>query len=494
MQLPNPVLPGFNPDPSVVRVGDTYYLVTSSFEYMPGIPVYTSTDFQSWTQIGNVITSEAQGGLAQVATNHGVWAPTIRYFHGLFYVIVTIVGGRGCVVFTATDPAGPWSEGTVIAVPGIDPDVAWDAGGVAIVTYSAYTEPMDAVPGHGGIRQVDVDLESGGLLSPHRQLWSGSGLQFPEAPHLYERDGAWYLLIAEGGTERGHGVSIARADNARGPFEPGPSNPFCSASGTNRPIQNTGHADLIELPDGQAAMLLLGVRPLGGSYGFSPLGRESFLTTLTWVNGWPVAAPVMPGADVVAQVEALDFATGLDPAWLAVRRSPEEFVDLVSAPGALVLQGDGSDLSSPRPVFLGRRQRFHYGSMWASLVADAGRGGIGVRMSEDAYFCVDAHDDGHETIVRATARIPGFEQLGEAILPSGPLELGLEFSPPDAAGPSDYISLLARGAYGGDAVELARVDGRFLSAEALGSFTGRVAGLYATEGRVRFAGLTCIKT
>jgi len=136
----NPLLPGFNPDPSIVRADDAYYLVTSTFEYLPGIPVYRSTDLVEWTQIGNVATRPEQVELKEVPTPGGVWAPTIRYRDGVFYVIVTVMlGGRGCVVFTATDPAGPWSDGTPIpAVDGIDPDLAWDDDGTAYVTFAGF--------------------------------------------------------------------------------------------------------------------------------------------------------------------------------------------------------------------------------------------------------------------------------------------------------------------------------------------------------------------
>lgn len=486
---PNPILPGFHPDPSIVRVDGQYYLVTSTFEYLPGIPVYTSADLKEWTQIGNVIVTDAQGALGDVVTNHGVWAPTIRFRDGLYYVIVTIVGGRGCVVFTASNPAGPWSEGVELAVPGIDPDVAWDSDGVAIVTYSAYSEPMDGVPGHGGIRQVDADLATGRLLSEHRQLWSGTGLQFPEAPHLYEREGLWYLLIAEGGTERGHGVSIARGDNPRGPFTSGPNNPICSASATDRPIQNTGHADLIDLPDGSSGLVLLGVRPLGGNYGFSPLGRESFFTSVEWRDGWPVAEPVREGLDVVAETEHFTFDQPLDDGWLAVRRLPRGFASHQPLTGELCLHGEGTDLAAQAPAFVGRRQRFHYGSVSTVCSVDAGRGGLGVRMAPDAFIEVDAEVVDNQTVVRARAVVPGFERAAEERLPIGRVELGLTFERPNSAGPSDIVRIFAR-TDDGKQQELLMVDGRYLSAEALSSFTGRVTGLYAVSGLPRFSSLT----
>ena len=137
-----------------------------------------------------------------------------------------------------------------------------------------------------------VDLAAGKALEEPRALWSGTGLKFPEAPHVYRHGEYWYLLIAEGGTERGHGVSVARGPSPEGPFEGHPANPVLSARSTSRPIQNTGHADLVETPDGGTALVLLGVRPLGATVAFSPLGRETFLTDVDWVDGWPQPEPV----------------------------------------------------------------------------------------------------------------------------------------------------------------------------------------------------------
>ncbi len=176
LTLPNPLIPGFNPDPSVTRVGDVYYVATSTFEYLPGIPVYASTDLVEWTLVGNVLTRPEQAELEGVATGLGVWAPTIRHRDGVFWVIVTIAGGRGCVVFTAEHPEGPWSDGLVIeGVEGIDPDLAWDDDGTAVVTYSGLVMEGPDLGKHGGIRQVDVDLTDGSVLAGPRDLWSGTG-------------------------------------------------------------------------------------------------------------------------------------------------------------------------------------------------------------------------------------------------------------------------------------------------------------------------------
>ena len=218
----------------MVLVDGVYYLATSTFEYLPGLPIYRSTDLVEWTHIGNVATRPEQVAVDDAPTGGGVWAPTIRHRDGVFYLIVTIaMSPRGCVVFTATDPAGPWSDGTTIdGVGGIDPDLAWDEDGNAYVTYSGLVTFGEDLGKHLGIQQVRVDLEAGKAMEEPRSLWSGTGLKFPEAPHVYQRGEHWYLMIAEGGTERGHGVSFARGPSIEGPFESHPGNPLLSARST----------------------------------------------------------------------------------------------------------------------------------------------------------------------------------------------------------------------------------------------------------------------
>ncbi len=227
---PSPLLPGFHPDPSIVEVDGVYTLVTSTFEYLPGLPVHRSTDLVHWELVGHVITRPEQALLEDVPTPGGVWAPTIRHHDGVYYCIVTVMmGPRGCVVFTADDPAGPWSDGIPIpAVTGIDPDLAWDDDGTAYVTFAAF--PHD-------LQQVAVDLTTGEALDDVRAVWAGSGLYAPEGPHLYRRGDWWYLLAAEGGTDRGHAVTIARSRSPRGPFEGSPHNPVLTSRSTGFPCR-----------------------------------------------------------------------------------------------------------------------------------------------------------------------------------------------------------------------------------------------------------------
>jgi beta-xylosidase len=200
----NPVLPGFHPDPSVCRVGDEYFLVTSTFTWFPGVPIFRSRNLVDWTPIGHVLDrpSQLDLGVTHGWGSMGVYAPTLRHHDGRFFMITTNVthGGARNFFVTADDPAGPWSEPVMVGVAGIDPDLAWDADGTCWLHFSRAVD----------IARCRIDDTTGAVLDGPEPTWSGTGLQYPEAPHLYERDGTWYLMIAEGGTHEGHAVSIAR--------------------------------------------------------------------------------------------------------------------------------------------------------------------------------------------------------------------------------------------------------------------------------------------
>ena len=483
----NPAVPGFNPDPSVVRVDGTYYVVTSSFDYLPGLPVYRSDDLVDWEMIGHVATRPEQVQLDGTITNAGVYAPTIRHRDGVFYVIVSVVlSPVGCVLFTATDPAGPWSDGLTLDVNGIDPDLAWDDDGSAYVTFSGHGELTNQ---HPPILQARVDLETGALLEEPRSLWPESGRRFPEAPHVYRRGDFWYLVVAEGGTERGHGVSVARSRDLTGPFVPHPDNPVLTAAGTARKVQNTGHGDLVEAPDGGTALILLGVRPLGAMYGYSPLGRETFVTRVDWVDDWPIPAPVeltvREGVETV-QVDFADPAALEGPAWLAVGVLPTSLGAL--SDGRLVLDSGDTTLASRRPAFLGQRVRHHRTVVSTLVDATAGQGGLALRYDENHWVALEARGALDGVTVVATASISGMQQQWEASLPRGDVRLRMETLPVAGFSPEllggERIRLLAESADGD--VLLAELDGRYWSAETAASFTGRVVGLCATQGSAAF--------
>ncbi|MER6630183.1 glycoside hydrolase family 43 protein [Streptomyces sp. NPDC000987] len=483
--MANPVIPGFHPDPSVCRVGDDYYLVCSSFEYFPGIPVFHSRDLVHWTQIGNALDRPGQLRLtAGTASSGGVYAPTLRHHDGRFWLIVTNVAeGEGNMLFTSTDPAGPWSDPVRLpGVEGIDPDLAWDEDGTCWCTVA-------------GVSQVRIDPYTGETLEAPRRLWSGTpGALAPEAPHLYRVGEYWYLLIAEGGTERGHGVSIARGPAPSGPFEPCPANPVLTHRGTDRPVQNTGHADLVQGPDGSWWMVLLGVRPRGGTPGWHVLGRETFLAPVTWADGWPVvgevspALPAPPWPLVPGPVEPgrddFDLAE-LRPYWISVRDRPEEHCTTGERTGWLTLRARGGGLDDPDVVFVGRRQQHLTCRVRTRIDPAQGRGGLAVRLDEEHHYEIEAS----EGEVRVLARVgPLRTVVGSRAVPPGPVVLGLRVSdtpPRDARTGPDTLTLGVEEPDGTFTV-LGTLDGRYLSTEVAGGFTGRVIGMYASAGTVHF--------
>ncbi|WP_405015922.1 glycoside hydrolase family 43 protein [Kitasatospora sp. NBC_00070] len=479
----NPVIPGFHPDPSICRVGDDYYVVCSSFEYFPGIPVLHSRDLVNWTQIGNALDRPSQLRLpASTLSSGGLYAPTLRHHDGRFWLIVTNVAeGGGNLLFSATDPAGPWSEPTrAPGVPGIDPDLAWDEDGTCWCTVA-------------GVSQVRLDPRTGETSGEVRRLWSGTGGVAPEAPHLYRIGEYWYLMIAEGGTERGHAVSIARGPSPAGPFEPCPANPVLTHRGTGRAVQNTGHADLVQGPDGSWWMVLLGVRPQGGTPGWHVLGREIFLAPVEWADGWPVvgevttelpvpAWPLQPGPEIPARD---DFGqVELGPRWISLRERPDGLCTTKERTGWLTLRGRGS-LDTLDAVLVGRRQQ-HLECHVRTLADPAeGRGGLVVRLDEEHHYELEAADGE----VRLLARVgPLRTEVARRQVPNGPVVLGLRTGPQtprDArTGPDDLSFGIEEpdGTFAG----LGTLSGRYLSTEVAGGFTGRVIGMYAAEGTVHF--------
>ena len=491
MQVDNPVIGGFHPDPSVCRVGEDYYLVCSSFEYFPGVPVFHSRDLVSWRQIGNVLDRPSQLGLpATVDASGGIYAPTIRHHDGRFWMITTNVSGTGNFIVTSTDPAGPWSDPVQLDLPGIDPSLTWDDEGTCWCTFS-------------GVQLARIDPDTGRILDGPWPVWSGTGLQYPEAPHLYQIGDWWYLLLSEGGTHTGHSVSIARARSPRGPYEPAPVNPILSHRSTNRPVQATGHADLVQTPDGSWQMVLLGTRPRGFHPGYHVLGRETFLAPVEWVDGWPVIAPVEAGPPrrpVAAERD--DFAADrLAPMWISVRSRPDESWSLRERPGWLTLHATGPSLDRPGATFVGRRQQDPDCRVTVRVDPGTSRCGISVRIDEAHHYDLEVAAGS----VRVVARIgPVGQILAECPVPApGPLTLAVGVRSTDLLAPSVIHAGQAAGgplgvrAGGPDTISLgletddgalvlAELDGRYLSTEVCGGFTGRVIGMYVTEGSAAF--------
>lgn len=469
-----PVLPGFFPDPSICRVGDTYYLANSSFEYLPGIPLHSSTDLVTWKQIGNAYSRREQIDLRDARANAGLYAPTIRHHDGVFYLATTDITSRdeGHLIAWAKDPAGPWSVPVrTVGANGIDPDLFWDVDGTCHLTWRRFDGPEGP-----GIYSAQIDPLTGELQTTPRTLWQGvPGMSDSEGPHLYRRGDYYYNMLAQGGTWAGHSITIARSRSLDGPWEANPANPILTHRSTNLlPVESTGHGDLVERPDGSWALVYLGVRPRGMGPRFHVNGRETFLAAVEWVDDWPVVkeeafdVPRMP----TGFVEEFDDET-LDDRWISHGGVHWDYVDTTSGPGARI-----SVVEKPAEApALGVRTR---DQTWrAGIHADALES-IALRLSMDVKNWIEVSVS--EGKVRATQAIGSrVYPLSEHPLTEPVLELQIEthsFPPEDPLGHGpDLVALRVRTASG--TTELERIDGRVLSTEVTTGFTGRTIGVRA---------------
>lgn len=301
MKLKNPLLKGMYPDPSICRKGEDYYLITSSFEFFPGIPIFHSKDLVNWEQIGHVLDRPEQLNLDNLKASKGIYASTIRYKEDedLFYVITTLVqepfyyGNKNFYV-TAKDPKGPWSDPIeVIGAESIDPSLLFDGDkNYYVGNLRPYPEEPEREERYIWVQEID--LKTGILVGERkiiRERGANDGADAPEGPHIYHIGEYYYLMIAEGGTNLNHSETIFRSKSIWGPYEPNPRNPLITHRNLTRnyPINSTGHADLIQLHNGEWYAVLLASRLDGGTY--RVLGRETFALPVIWEEGWPVFSP-----------------------------------------------------------------------------------------------------------------------------------------------------------------------------------------------------------
>ena len=290
-KIRNPIIPGFYPDPSICRVGDDFYLVCSSFELYPGIPVFHSRDLANWEQIACAMTLENGFHVNANMGTGGVMAPTIRYHDGSFYIINANFGDKGNFYVTAKDPGGPWSSPHWITdIPDIDCSIFFDRDG------SCYLVSPGDDPAEDNGRAfflTPYDIKEGKACGERKKIWNSALRKAwaPEAPHIYHIGEYYYLLIAEGGTEHFHSAMIARSETIDGWYEGYRGNPVLTHRhlGLYYPIDNIGHADLVDTPDGSWYAVMLGSRILDGPH--KNFGRETFIWPVEWERGWPVFSP-----------------------------------------------------------------------------------------------------------------------------------------------------------------------------------------------------------
>lgn len=485
-QYRNPVIPGYHPDPSICRVGDDYYLVNSSFEYFPGVPLYHSRDLVNWTLVGNVLDRESQLPLKGASSWLGIYAPTLRYHDGTYYMITTNVGNGGNFMVTATNPRGPWSEPLWLEQQGIDPSLWFEDGKCYMVSNPDNT-----------IMLCQIDPATGRQLTPSKPLWRGTGGRYPEGPHIYKKDGWYYLLISEGGTELAHGLTIARSRRIEGPYEANPDNPLlthCSMAGQASQIQGTGHGDFVEASDGSWWVVFLAYRNFGGSY--HHLGRETYLAPVEWKTGqWPVVNGGQP-VDTLMSLRPLgavqrprerqlhtDLSQPLGPEWVYIQNPVTERYQR-SGEGLRLVCSPGSLTANDRPTFVGRRQES--AAIVVETTVDLRHAQPGCEAGLTVYQIHTGHAEiclcptGAKTEVVVKCRLMGVDAvLGKAEITGR--NARLRVSSDGATYRFGYV------ADGQPYRELGRIDCPLLSTEVVGGFTGAVLGLYATASEARVA-------
>ncbi|OOM70183.1 Non-reducing end alpha-L-arabinofuranosidase BoGH43B precursor [Clostridium puniceum] len=523
----NPIMPGFYPDPSICRVGEEYYMINSSFAFFPGIPIFKSTDLVNWEQIGHVLDRESQLNLDGAGYSGGIFASTIRYHEGLFYIITTNMSNGGNFIVTAKNPKGSWSDPYWIKdADGIDPSLFFDDDGKVYYTGTRTSENPEYMGDHE-IWLQEIDLNYMKLKGKSHILWKGAlkNASFVEGPHLYKINGYYYLIISEGGTEHYHSVTIARSKEILGTYEGNPGNPILTHRhlGKGYPISSAGHVDLVETQNGEWYMVALASRPYGGYY--KNLGRETFLIPVIWEDEWPIVSPGTGKIEFTYQMPNLstsfineteirdDFDKEvLDYKWNTIRTPKEQFWSLKERPGFLRLKvrtiGMLDTLSPPpfgpftnfkkegnneSPSFIGRRQQ-HINFKASTKMEfkpqnEYETGGIALIQNDNHQFRLEASIEDGQKVIRLIKCIANIN-LDFRTATFNYENIESELVHKTFSSDLVYLKVTAKGQeynfyYGSapDEMELlaGNIDGRILSSEVAGGFVGTYVGLFASS-------------
>jgi alpha-N-arabinofuranosidase len=506
-QFINPVISGYSPDPSIERVGDDYYLVTSSFVHFPGLPVYHSRDLVTWRQIGNAIDRPSQLEFNGMKVSAGLMAPAISYRDGLFYIVCT---NRKSFVVTARNPAGPWSDPSFFEFEGIDPSLFWDEDGRAWIVNNGAPKGPTLYKGHRSIWLQEFDPRTRVMVGPRTEIINGGADLskkpfWTEAPHVYRKDGYYYLIAAQGGTGDQHSEVVFRSRALAGPYEGYEGNPILTQrdlpDGRAFPVGTAGHADFVQTQDGSWWSVFLATRNYGPD--LYNIGRETFLLPVTWKDGWPhileqgkavpyvLNRPALPVDDRPRQPLAGDYsyteefdAEKLGFGWMSVRIPASPRYSLQR--GELILRGTDA-IGDVRgvPSFIGRKQAHAVATVSTVLRfeprEERDRAGLVAMQSDDAYLFLGVQlERGKRVVVLSARRTAQDPQRGTLI--SSALLDELDVNKPL------YLRLSIDGGVlsaafarkDGDWVSLATsVNATFLSTKKAGGFVGTVLGLYA---------------
>jgi xylan 1,4-beta-xylosidase len=508
--ITNPILAGFYPDPSVLKVGTDYYLINSTFSYFPGIPVFHSKDLKNWKQIGNVISRPSQMNFMGHRMTRGLFAPAISHHNGTYYVTCTLIDKGGNFIVTAKNPAGPWSDPTFLPeVKGIDPSLYIDEDGKAYILYNS--DAPDYKPlysGHRTIRMYEFDLKNLKVVGEEKILVNGGvdiskKPEWIEGPHILKANGFYYLYAAEGGTSVNHSEVVLRSKSVWGPYIPYEHNPILTQRDLpeNRkdPITSAGHAQFVEGPDGKMYAIFLAVRPYEGNY--YNTGRETFIVPVEWKDGWPVANPGSKEIKYSYQVNykevkqknanpqsgnfqyTLSFEKELDPALLFLRSYDSTSFSLSKKDGLTLKLKPETCMELGNPSFIGKRQQHLYCDTETAIdfVAKSDNEKAGLIIFQDEkhfYYLCKSVDQGKEVLQLFKSNTEGttMDLLEQVSLSAPAQNVKLKISAEGdtynfhyALKENDWVLLKDK------------VDAKFLSTEVAGGFIGCVFGMYATS-------------
>lgn len=474
----NPVLKGFYPDPSVCSANGRYYMVCSSFQYFPGVPLFESSDLVNWDQIGHVLTRKDQVMLDKVNSSGGVFAPTIRFNGKRFYMVTTNDTTHQNFYVYTEDIYGEWSDPVFVDQGGIDPSLYFEDGRTYFISNGVDSRGMS------GVIQCEIDIDNGKKLTESKCIWQGSGGRFLESPHMYKINDYYYLMAAEGGTEYGHMITYARGRSVWGDFENYPHNPVL----TNRNkapfiIQGIGHGDLVQDKHGDWHIISLGFRQSGMWMPYHHLGREVFLTPVSFdEQGWFSA-----GADGTTdesyeihgefeqnEKKLYTFEnTQWNIDWCYLRHPNEISYELYD--DKAVLHGSDITLSDiDSPAFIGLRQRDFCGEISCFIGIDTGEAGITLYMNELEHYDIAIKKMKENSEILLRLNIGGIKHIQKAI--------NLNISEAELIIRMDNMSYSFFVRNDNEEYYLGSAQTKYLSSEVSGGFTGVVIGLYAAGG------------
>ncbi|USQ94868.1 glycoside hydrolase family 43 protein [Caulobacter sp. RL271] len=511
-QYRNPILQGFYPDPSVVRVGKDFYLVNSTFAWFPGLPIHHSTDLVHWEQIGNALDRPGMLDFKRLGLSRAVFAPAITHHDGLFYILNTCVDCGGNFLITAKDPKGPWSDPVWLPeVGGIDASLFFDEGeggdGRAWIVNNDNPPGQPEYQGHRAIWIQEYDPKAQKTIGP-RSVLLDKGVNpaakpiWPEGPHILKKDGWYYLVAAEGGTAEGHSQVVLRGKSVTGPYVPYKDNPILTQRGLPKdrplPITSAGHADLVDTPDGKWWATFLAVRPYGDD--LYNTGRETFLLPVEWKDGWPVilengqtipyvkTAPKLPAlktAPTSGPFTAKETFAGpeLPKGWMTMRIPTARWWSVKG--GILSVEARKDRLGgNEQPSVWARRQQ-HMNATVSTTVrfepkADGDKAGLAAIQNDAFYWFVGLVRDGGKTLVRVEKRTGAGDPADGVVVAEKPVSLakgqGLNLRINVKGGGLDFAYGTAPGQW---ETLKADADGASLSTKVAGGFVGTMLGVYA---------------